>query len=377
MGLDFGKNNLKDKQEIYDDKNESLEVVAYNIQNDRQQLTQQLVNSQEVDNIVSTISIQEPDTIVNFGGEVAEEISRCSDTILNNMDMKQINDSGQMLELLGKIMDKFDIDEIKEKQGLIQKLFGNMKKQLDQILSKYHTMGEEIDKVYVVLKKYEAEIKESNKKLEEMFQNNVNYYHELVKYILAGEQGIKELETYIEQRRSDLTNTGDNSIQFELTSLDNAKLMLEQRVHDLRIAENVAMQSIPMIKTMQLSNMNLIRKINSAFIITLPVFKQALSQAILLKRQRIQAEAMSALDKRTNEMLIKNAQNTAMQSKITAELATGSSVKIETLETTWRTIVNGIEETKQIQENVKKQREDDKIRLNAIKDEFNKMFLNK
>ena len=39
------------------------------------------------------------------------------------------------------------------------------------------------------------------------------------------------------------------------------------------------MQSIPMIKTMQFSNMNLVRKINSAFIITLPVFKQALAQA--------------------------------------------------------------------------------------------------
>ena len=60
-------------------------------------------------------------------------------------------------------------------------------------------------------------------------------------------------------------------------------MMLEQRTHDLRIAENVAMQSIPMIKTMQFANMNLVRKINSAFIITLPVFKQALAD--VYKRQ--------------------------------------------------------------------------------------------
>ena len=120
--------------------------------------------------------------------------------------------------------------------------------------------------------------------------------------------------------------------------------------------------------------MNLVRKINSAFIITLPVFKQALSQAILLKRQKIQAEAMSALDEKTNEMLIKNAQNSAMQSKLTAQLASGSSIKIETLETTWRTIVNGIEETKQIQENARRQREDDKLRLDAIKADFDKLY---
>ena len=151
-------------------------------------------------------------------------------------------------------------------------------------------------------------------------------------------------------------------------------MMLEQRTQDLRIAENVAMQSIPMIKTMEFSNMNLVRKINSAFIITLPVFKQALSQALLLKRQKIQADAMAALDEKTNEMLLKNAQNTVNQSKMTTQLASGSSVKIETLEKTWQTICRGIEETRQIQENAAKKRIDDQRRLEAIKQDFENKF---
>ena len=94
----------------------------------------------------------------------------------------------------------------------------------------------------------------------------------------------------------------------------------------------------------------------------------------MLKRQRIQAEAMSVLDEKTNEMLIKNARNTVEQSKMTARLASGNSIKIETLESTWRTIVNGIDETKQIQENAKKKRIDDQARLESIKQEFNKMY---
>ena len=235
-------------------------------------------------------------------------------------------------------------------------------------------MGDEVDKIYVQLKQYESEIKQSNRKLNQMFDANVNYYHELVKYILAGEQGCREIEDYIAQRQADMESTGDNSIQFEIQSLQQALMMLEQRTQDLRTAENVAMQSIPMIKTMEFSNMNLVRKINSAFIVTLPVFKQALAQAIMLKRQRIQAEAMSALDEKTNEMLIKNARNTAEQSKMTARLASGSSIKIETLETTWRTIVSGIDETKQIQENARKQRMEDQARLENIKTEFNRMY---
>ena len=373
MGINFA--GTKATEVVATQSGNEIEVVQeYNIQAERERMTRELTNSKEVDDLASQIDVYNAETIVNFGGSVAEEISRCSDVVLNNVNMSQINDSGEMLNLLAKIMEKFDMKELEESKGLFDKIFNTAKKQLEKILAKYHTMGEEIDKIYVQLKQYEVEIKESNKNLENMFQTNVNYYNQLVKYILAGEQGIREIETYIAQRRQDFENTGDNSIQFELTTLEQAKVMLEQRTQDLRIAENVALQSIPMIKTMEFSNMNLVRKINSAFIITLPVFKQALSQAILLKRQKIQAEAMAALDEKTNEMLIKNAQNTVAASKLTTQLASGSSIKVETLETTWRTIVNGIEETKAIQEQARRQREEDQVRLNQIKSEFDKMF---
>jgi uncharacterized protein YaaN involved in tellurite resistance len=351
-------------------ENEIEVVKPYDIAADRAQMNAELVDSEEVDAIVSTIEVYNLETIVSFGAEAADEISKASDVVLNSMSMHQIDESSEMLTALSKIMNKFDIDEIRENKGVLGKLFGNLKKQLEKILEKYHTMGEEVDKIYVQLKQYESEIKQSNRKLDQMFEANVNYYHDLVKYILAGEQACKEVEAYIAQRQAEFEATGDNSIQLELASLNNSLMMLEQRTQDLRTAENIAIQSIPMIKTMEFSNMNLVRKINSAFIVTLPVFKQALAQAIMLKRQKIQAEAMSELDKKTNEMLIKNARNTVEQSKMTARLASGSSVKIETLETTWRTIVNGIDETRAIQENARKQRVDDAARLENIKQEF-------
>lgn len=368
MGLDFGKKEPAAVQPAVQNEIEAVDV--YDIVEDRKQMNNELVGSDEVDALVSTIEVNNLETIVSFGAEAADEISKASDIVLNSMSMSQIDETSEMLNALSKIMSKFDIDEIREDKGLFNKLFGNLRKQLEKILQKYHTMGDEVDKIYVQLKQYESEIKQSNRNLNQMFDANVGYYHELVKYILAGEQGCKELENYIAQRQQDYENTADNAIQLELSSLNNALMMLEQRTQDLRTAENIAMQSIPMIKTMEYSNMNLVRKINSAFIVTLPVFKQALAQAIMLKRQKIQAEAMSELDKKTNEMLIKNAKNTVEQSKMTAKLASGSSIKIDTLEKTWRTIVNGIDETRAIQENARKQRIDDAARLDQIKKEF-------
>lgn len=324
----------------------------------------------ELEKYTAKIEVFDPNSIVKFGSEAAEEVSKSADVVLNGMNIDQINNSGKMLEALDKIMGSFDIDEVKEDKGLFDKLFGNAKKKLEKLLSKYNTMGDEIDKIYTQLKVYEGEIEKSNRNLDQMFNSNLEYYHELVKYIAAGEQGCKELHEYIEQKEQELATSNNVDLQFEISNLRQAENMLEQRVMDLKTAESIALQSIPMIKTMEFSNANLTRKINSAFIVTLPVFKQALAQAMMLKRQKIQADSMSALDKRTNELLIKNAQNTVEQSKQITRMTNTSSVQIETLEKTWNTIVSGIDETKRIQEEAKRKREEDSKRLDAIKQQY-------
>ena len=377
MGLDFSKAKTVEAEAVTSDvaENEALPTVqTFDIAVESAKIKNELADSAEVDALVSKIELDNLDSIVTFGGEVATEISKSSDLVLNSMNIAQIEETSKMLGVLTNIMSKFDIEEIRQEPGLFDKLFGGIKKQLDKIMTKYQTMGGEIDKVYVELKGYEGEIKETNKKLNTMFESNVNYYHDLLKYIMAGEQGCKELEGAIAERTAEMERTGDKSMQFELTTLNNALMMLEQRTQDLRVAENVAMQTIPMLKTMEFSNINLIRKINSAFIITLPIFKQSLAQAIMLKRQRLQAEALSELDKKTNEMILKNATNTVEQAKLTAQMASGSSIKVDTLEKCWRTIVIGIEETKRIQDDARRQRVEDKAKLENIKNEFYKKF---
>lgn len=351
-----------------------MEVQPYDIVADQQETVKQLAHSPEIEALTAGIDINDLNTIVSFGSQAAEEISKASDIVLRSMNLSQLDESSQMLQTLAKIMDQFDLEEIRDNPTLFGKIFGNVRKQLDKILAKYHTLGDEVDKIYVQLKQYEGEIKQSNQKLETMFQANVGYFHDLEKYIVAGEQGCQEIQDYMNQLQTEMEQTGDQSITFELQSLQQALMMLEQRTQDLRTAESVALQSIPMIKTIQFSNINLVRKINSAFIVTLPVFKQALAQAIMLKRQKIQADAISALDERTNEMLLKNARNTVEQAKLTTRLASGSSIKADTLETTWRTIMAGLDETKKIQESARAQRIQDQTKLEAIKNDFNARY---
>lgn len=353
-------------------KNEQEEIIPTAEETKAIVLRKASEDRTEILALTDKLDIADANSLVNFGKEAADEISKCSDVILHNVEMDKVEGAGQLMRTLTNIMDKFDAKELADdKGGLFGKLFGNAKSSLEKLLNKYNTMGSEVEKIYIELKKCEADIQVSNERLEELYNNNMDYYNLLTKYILAGEEGCRQIDEYRKGIEAQYNATGDNQLQMQLQNLDLGKQMLEQRVQDLRIAENVALQSIPMLKAMQYSNLNLSRKINSAFIITLPIFKQSLAQAVLLKKQKMQADAMAALDEKTNEMLLRNARNTMEQTKLTTQLATSSSVKMETLEETWKTIMTGIEETRRIQEEAAHQRIMDTQKLESLKSAYN------
>lgn len=358
---------------------QAVEAAPFDLEKQKQEVAVKVQQSPEVDNIIAQIDLDNAGTIMTFGASITEEIAKFSDQILHSMETTKVEDSGDMLIQLNQIMDKFDIKDFEEKkQGLLTKLFNKAKDSIEALFKKYHTMGDEVDKIYVTLKQYESEINKANTDLEEMFVKNLEYYEQLEQYIYAGELAINEIKTNIipeMQRKAD--SSGNQLDQVAVNNVSRMLEMMEQRVHDLKLAENIAIQTMPSIKSIQNGNYNLIRKINSAFIITLPIFKQCLIQSIMLKRQAVQAKAMQALDDKTNELLLRNAENTALQSKMTAKLASGSFVSIETLQKSWETIVKGIEETKQIQEDMRQKRVEDSKKLLAFKDEFeNKKMLN-
>ena len=358
-----------------------VEVPTYSVEAEQKSVYDELRNSPEIQALTSQIEVHNIETITNFGADAAEEISKAADAVLNNVTMPQLNESSERLVSLNKLMGKFEPAELEPPPppNLFDKILNifnssRFKRELDRILKKYDTFGNEIDKIYTQLKKYETEIKQANREQEEIYQANIQFYKKLVKYIVAGEEACKELDQVIADTKAEFDRTGDNETMLLLNSYNNAKDMLDQRVDDLRKAEMVAMQSLPVIKNQQYNNMNLARKINSAFIITLPIFKTNLAQAIHIKRQRMQAEALQALDDTTNKLIMQNAKNFANNSKLIAKQTSGSSIKVETLENSWKEIVNGIQETQRIQEAAKKQRMDDKKRLESLKSEYGKMF---
>ena len=307
----------------------------------------------EVQALTNEISVQDVNTIVSFGQKSAEEITKISDKILSIAKVPTSKDAAQMITQLAKIMDKFDIRELEkiqsepEKQGLLQKLKQKIKDEFEALVSKYDDMSKEVDKISQLLRTYENQTKQDNVTLTEMCQANYNYFEQLERYVVAAELGLGEIANYRQQvaNRTDISEDQKNA---QLQQLDMMSQMLDQRKYDLLQAEVVARMTVPMLQNMQLTNVNLLREINTAFVVGLPIFKQNLAQAIILKRQAITANSMEQFKGAINKQLEQNATYASVQGKLVAENVTKGTFDMETLRKVYTTIKTGTENTKRI-----------------------------
>lgn len=335
-----------------------------------------LKESPEVRERAKEIDIKDHNQILAFGNGPAHEISMFADKILGIVKRSSVEDSGVMMKELAKLMRTFNPEDFDEKsQGFLGKLFNNAKKAIEKILAKYQTIGGEIDKIYTEINKYKTEITEANTTLEDLFQQNLSYYQALESYIASGQLALENIKANNLVALEEEVAKGSQLKAIELETLRTGIELLEQRLYDLEMGKMVALQTAPQIRMIQKGNFKLIAKIQSAFVITIPVFKTGLIQAITLKRQKLVSDSMQALDDVTNDLLLRNAQNTAAQSAEIARRSSGS-IKMETLEKTWKTILDGIEETRAIEEENKLARETGTKRIHEMQNEMHQKLNN-
>jgi uncharacterized protein YaaN involved in tellurite resistance len=335
----------------------------------------------EVQAMTAEIDITDVNSVATFGQKSAEEISAISDKIFAVVKVPTNKDAAEMMVKLAKIMNKFDIKELEkiqsepQKQGLIQKLKQKITDELEALISKYDNLGREVDGVAQLLKSYENQTKQDNVTLTEMCMANHRYYDLLEKYIVAAELGIEEIA---KQRDivADRTDLSDDQKNMALSQLDMMSQMLGQRQYDLLQAETVARMTVPMLQNMQLTNVNLIRQINNAFVVGLPTFKQNLAQAILLKRQAIVGNATAQFQEAVAKQALQNTQYAAAQGKVIAENAMKGTFQMGDLRTMFETIKNGNKAVQDIMERQAAENKENAKELERIKADIQAGALN-
>lgn len=371
--LDTMLENKEQKNELVEQQPQILVSQEELSQIRKRQL--QLMEDPKVQQLAHKIDVQNQIAVLEFGKETAKGISTFSDRMLATIKSSNLEKSTKLMNNLNKIMDRFDPKEFMEEEkkgGFLKRMFSRSKEQLQTILTKYDSMTKEVDVIHNEITKYEVEMKRNTLQLEEMYKENLNYFHSLSEHIAAIDVKVNEVRQQLPALQMQ-ADQGDQTAILELESMQRGIELLEQRKYDLEMAQQVSFQSAPQIRLMQQGNNQLIGKINSAFVTTIPIFKQGLVHAITIHRQKLVSDSMAELDKRTNEMLIKNAENIRQNSVNIARQSAAPSISIDTVEATWQSILQGIQETKQIQEETVRQREEGRQRIEKLQLEYEKL----
>lgn len=338
----------------------------------RESYKQEIIASGKVDELTSLISLDDSTSILEFGKEPAAEMAKVADQVLAKYDPANVNGTSELVDALLAVMKKVDLSELEGAKDLLAKqakksLFDRFKKsaqeKLDALVGKYRALGGDMEKICQQLTVYEQQIKNSNVDIAKMYDQAIENYKNLTAYIIAGEQACKEIEEYRDSKKAEFEKSGNPDDQFALQNVNQALTLMEQRVADLRSAEAIALQSIPIFKIQEYTNANLARKVNSAFIVTVPAFKTALVNSVISKQQAIQAQGLSALDEATSMLIRKNAENAVSQLQASQKLANSSAVKADDIEYAWNTIMTGIQQYKDMEESYRQIRKDEAKRI--------------
>ena len=337
------------------------EVIA-----DRDATVEQLRRSPEIESLTSTLDVYDLNSIVTFGRGAADRISEAADKALRSASQSADGEGGALMEAMSAMLSSFDPGDTGS--SFLDRLFGG-NRALDRLIDRYTRLGAEVDGLYTRLRTYEEDIRRSNEALNGLYDANAQALGELEKYIVAGEQGCAEIEAYKNALQAQPGRDAERG--FEINTLEQALSALRGRVHDLKLCEAVALQALPTVRLMQYNNAALQRKINASLIVTLPVFRQALAQAITLKRQKTQSDAIKALEKRTQEVLRRSGRPDAAEAAREALRSAGAGGEID-VGAAYRALSEGVSDTRRLRDEARAENEANEKRLQELKDAWNR-----
>jgi uncharacterized protein YaaN involved in tellurite resistance len=258
---------------------------------------------------MNEIDLSDRNSVILFGSSAQEKLDEISNRMLEGVKNQDTGAAGNVLNNMVAKIRGFDMDELNPNRKLSwwEKLLGRAKP-LAVFLQQYEEVRDHIDVIAQDLEKHKAALTKDVVALEKLYEANLDYFHKLELYILAGEKKLEEFNTVILPEYEKEAQSGDMLAVQNLKDMRGFRDDLERRVHDLRLSRQVAMQALPSIRLIQENDKALISKIGSTLVNTIPLWRNQLAQTVTIFRSHEAAGAIKDATDLTNELLEKNAE---------------------------------------------------------------------
>ena len=313
--------------------------------------------------------------VAEYGKNIATQTSGYTDELLNLVQNKDLDETGQKLNQVVQVAQQLNTSSIlnkKKNSGFLGGLMSKIKGAKNNIDMHFNTTKEQIDTLVKEIEKSQSGLKARVDTLDRMFHGVQSEYKQLGVYIAAGK--LKQDE--IQQEISTLTSQSqDQTTTQRVYDLNHLANNLEKRVSDLQVLQQSAMQTLPMIRIIQSNNLMLVDKFYAIKNITLPAWKNQISLAISLNEQKNSVQLANTIDDATNDLLKRNADLLHQNSVDTAKANQRSVIDIETLEHVQNTLIKTVNDVIQIQKEGMQKRAEATTRLRSLQDNLNQLVL--
>lgn len=325
-----------------------------------------------IDQLMNEINLSDTNSIIFFGSKAQQELTSISDSMLEGVRNKDVGSAGNSLNNMVSVLRGFEVEDFDpaKRPGffirLIKKLFGGVSP-VAKFIQQYEGVRRQVDTVTDDLEKHKTLLLRDIKSLDKLYTANLNYFHNLEAFILAGEQKLAVIDQQmIPEAEVNAANSDEVLAAQELRDMRAGRDDLERRIHDLRLTRQVAMQGLPSIRLIQENDKGLVNKINSTLVNTVPLWRQQLAQAVTIFRSAEAAKSVKAASDLTNELLEKNAENLRTANRTVREELERGVFDVNAVRRANENLIATVEESLQIADEGKRRRAEAEAQLQTM-----------
>lgn len=350
------------------DQNDDAAASAGSV--DESMLTEE--EKKQVEEFVKQIDVSNVKMVNSYGSGAQKGISTFSASITGTVKTKEFGEVGDSLRELREAIGSTVAPEKKGIFGFFQK----GKQKATYLISNFESAETSIKKIEKDLQKHQQTLIKDVYVFDQMYDMNLEFYKELTMYIIAGKKALEKARNtqLIELRRkAEITN---DQLDIQLyRDYESACNRFEKRLFDLETTRLVSIQMAPQIRLLQEADQEVVDKLRSDIINTIPLWRNQMVLALGISHSRKALDAQSAVTEMTNEMFRRNAE-TLKQGAIDAAIASEKAVvDIETLRKVNADIIESINEVVKIHEEGSRRRIEAQEELAKIEDELKNALL--
>lgn len=319
-----------------------------------------------------TLVVSDVNSVLNYGTDLQATMEKYSNDFLRQTRTMDAGEVGSHINELLTELNYIDVDELSPQgfKGFLYRIPGLKKLVVDvkKIFQKYDKIIVNVDKISNKIKAGRINSLKDNTALQTMFDNNVEYIKQIEELIIAGRHKLEEVKMQLAEMEANPEQYKD----YEIADTREFVTRLDKRLADMKIIRYVMMQSLAQIRVVQNNNVAIADKAQSIVSTTIPVWKNQLTIAVALYRQKSNVEMQRKVSETTNTILEKNAQLLQQNSIEVAKESEKTIISMETLKKTTSSLITTLNEVKRIHEEGMRNRETLDQELQSLEGELRK-----